>query len=145
MIVIFYYYPSAAGEWLMLNLTNRTLRGMNERGKRRASEEKNGKKWHHQRVEDRQKQFMRKLLGAPGRSSLHEDVLGSSICYWSQMTKMSNFHIFHKSDADLKIKVEIIYASDNKSAFLAGKLAFNLDWCRHTSKSGSYSQVNIKV
>lgn len=79
MIVIFYYYPSAAGERLMLELTERTLCGMNERGKRRAKEGKKGKERHHQRVEDRQKQFMRKLLGAPDGSSLHEDLFES--CY----------------------------------------------------------------
>lgn len=44
MIVIFYYYPSAAGEQLMLELPDRTLCGMNERGERRAKEEKKAKK-----------------------------------------------------------------------------------------------------
>lgn len=44
MIVIFYYYPSAAGERLMLELTEQTLCGMNERGKRRAKEEKRPRK-----------------------------------------------------------------------------------------------------
>lgn len=144
MIVIFYYYPSAAGERLMLELTDRTLCGMNERGKRRAKE---GKK--------RQRKAPPTSRGQA--EAIYEEIVGCArrivtsrgpfriLLPNSFMTKISKFHTFCKVWRWFENHGRNIDASDNNSGFLAGKLAFSLDWCRHTSSSGSSSQTNLKV
>lgn len=147
MIVIFYYYPSAAGERLMLELTERTLCGMNERGKRRAKEEKRPRK-APPTSRGQPEAIYEKIVGCarhivtPGGPFRILNLLLNSF-----MTKISNFCAFCKFDLWrwFENQGRNTGASDNKSGFLAGKLAFSLDWCRHTSSSGSFGQTNLKV